>query len=50
MEMVQDLVDAQSLTEIMLALENRLYKNKRWRNKEPTKADRILEKINNDFE
>ena len=48
--MVQDLIDAQNLYNIMLAFERRMHGNKRWRKRQPNKADKILEKINEDFE
>ena len=48
--MVQDLIDAQNLDNIMLAFEKRMHDNKRWRKRQPNKADKILEKINEDFE
>ena len=49
-DMLQDLVNAESIAEILLAFEKRLYKNKKWCIKKPSKADIILEKMDNDFE
>ena len=48
--MLQDLINAQSMAEIMLAFEKRLYKNKKWCVMKPAKADIILERMDNDFE
>ena len=49
-EMVQDLIDAHNVESIMLAFERRMYDSKRWRKRQPNKADKIFERMDADFE
>ena len=48
--MIQDIVDADNLEEVMMAFGRRLNRSKRWMNCKPNKANIILERLNGSFE
>ena len=50
MEMVQDIIDSPDLCSVLLAFELRLNKIRKWIPIKPNKMERILEKMDNDFE